>query len=353
MRTIEELRSKLIPLPSRFAEEAEGDVAISKPEGDEGGMTFEDGFPAAYSESPKAESPKGKYVQRNDMNRLGEIASREALFKEAGGIHTYLKKVADDASGYPRGAILNAYDGTYLGKVESTESGVRKAFADDESHEAIPLVIPNVIDCPVKDDDDSQEDALPERVLWKSVNWIYGAEEGLFHLDLDYTRAQILPREGGIIQDDSLVVGVDVAVVSVLGNYAPTAIPPLTYDTTIRSADGTENINWSIKNKGHEGNVIGSLLIPWVGVSSEGGYNIKPKEIPVIKATGGTGNYALSFFAKAGTFFTGQNHIYLEDGTIDLLRHPDAVDKNFDPYINWVAIPFKTTIRTLEEAAEA
>ena len=35
MRTIEELRSKLIPLPTRFAEAAEGEGAISPPEGNE------------------------------------------------------------------------------------------------------------------------------------------------------------------------------------------------------------------------------------------------------------------------------------------------------------------------------
>lgn len=351
MRTIEELRSKIIPLPSRFALAADGEGAISPPRGREDGMTFEDGFPIAYSKDPKGESPTGEYIQRNDMNRLGEIASREALFKEAGGVHTYLRQVSDDANGYPKGAILDAYDGIFLGKVESTESGVRKPFAEDEDSDGdIPLVIPNVIDCPVKDDDDSSDDELPERVLWKSVDWIYGAEEGLFHLDLDYTRAQILPREGGVVKEDSLVVGIDVAEVSVTGSLSPTDIPPLTYDTTIKSADGTKSISWSIMNKGHEGNIIGALMIPWVTVAGKG-YNIRFKEVPVITATGGTGNYALSFFAKAGTFFTGQNHIYMNG--IDILRHPDATDKNFDPYINWVAIPFKKIIRTLEEAAEA
>lgn len=352
MRTIGELRSKIIPLPSRFANAAEAASAISQPEGSEGEMNFEDGFPVAYSENPQAESPKGKYIQRNDMNRFGEIASREALFREAGGIHTYLKKVSQDASGYPKGAVLNAYDGTFLGKVESTESGVCKAFADEErGGDGIPLVIPNVIDCPVKDDDDSQGDALPARVLWKSVDWIYGTVEGLFHLDLDYTRAQILPREGGVIQEDSMVIGMDVAVVTGIECSDPEGIPPITFDTTIRSADGSGGIAWKITNKGHEGNCIGSLVIPWVGVSAEGGYIINVKKIPVIRATGGTGNYALTFFAKAGTYFSGQNHIY--KGGMDILRHPDAVDKNFDPYINWVAIPFKKTIRTLEEAAEA
>lgn len=352
MRTIEELRSKLIPLPTRFAEAAEGEGAISPPEGNEESMTFEEGFPRAYSESPSAESPTGKYIQRNDINRFGEIASREAVFKEAGGVHTYLKKVSDDAGGYPQGAILNAYDGVFLGKVESTEKGVRKAFAKSESgDEGIPLVIPNVIDCPVKDDDDAQGDALPQRVLWKSVDWIYGTAEGLFHLDLDYTRAQILPPAGGVIRDDSLVVGIDVAVVGAEGNYTPTAAPPLTYDTTIISPDGSESLNWRITNKGHEGSFLGYLLFPWITASEEGGYGITFKKLPIIRVTGGTGNYALSFFAKAGTYFSGENHIFV--GGTDILRHPDAVDKNFDPYINWVAIPFKTTIRTLEEAAEA
>lgn len=336
MQTLEELRSKISVLPSLFAGES---GAISPAEGESPNMNFGDGFPIAYSQNPQSDA-QGRYIQRNDFNRFGEIASREALFKECGGVHTFSQKVSQYFKGYPQDAVLTAYDGTYLAKVESTESANTKPFYDEERK----TLIPNVIDCPVTDDDDSE--GTPSRVLWKSVGWIYGAEEGLFHLDLDYTRLKMLSPSGGIIDEDSLVIGMDCAIIT--GESAKTAasvkaLLPISYETHIVDTAGN-GVNWTMTNKGKCGVTMGHFPILWFTTATTFGVEFK---LPYIGVTGGTGNYALSFFAKAGSTFSGQHHIYKD--RIDILSHPEFNDKYYDQYINWVAIPIKATVRASGE----
>lgn len=322
MRTLTELRRKIFAIPNVFANSSDSvsEIPLSSDEG----MNLQDGFPRSYAKDPNSTEDKGRYVQRNDMNRFGEIASRESVFKESGGVHTFSSEVSSKLSGYPEGALLFAFDGTFLQKVESTISENTKAFVDEETE----LVVPNVIDCPIQDFDDM--------VVWKSVDYIYGVSEGFFNIELDYSRAQFLPKEGGVVDVDSLVIGYDVAILTAKGNYSIDALLPMTYETNI--SYGEKSSNWMIKSKGKCGSVEGSYPIVWVG--AEGSIGLK--DIPYIKISSGTGNYSMSFFAKGGTTFYGQNHMY--QGNVDILRHPNYANDKMDPYINWVAIPITPRI---------
>lgn len=75
---------------------------------------FLDGFPSAYS-APK--SGGGKYVTREEMNGIGNLASRYEFFNRVGGIVTFDPALATEIGGYPAGAVLDYLDGYNLHKV--------------------------------------------------------------------------------------------------------------------------------------------------------------------------------------------------------------------------------------------
>ena len=307
MKSITQLRNWIYPLPTRFAEEADNIPVAS----DDGKLNFTDGFPMVYSENPHGVSPTGRYLLRKDFNSFGEMASREALFREAGGIHTFSPNAINNTGGYPEGAMLSAYDGEYLYKVESTERNNKKAFLDDDG-----AIKPGVIDCLTKYDEEGDAEY---RILWRSSGRVFGLEEEKFRLYLDFTRINILPQGGGIISEDSLVLGILIAMVGLKGGGASIDdLTPLSHTTPM---SGT------IINKGKCGDIVGEIILPWI---KEGKLDFKG--VPILRCSGGTGNYAMSFFAKAGTSFSGK-------GT--------AMDISRD--ILWVAIPIKAGITTDEE----
>ena len=311
MKSITQLRDWIYPLPTRFAVDREANDIPATSGDDE--LNFVDGFPRVYSENPKGESPIGigRYLLRKDFNSFGEMSSRESVFREAGGVHTFSSDAMDQAGGYPEGAMLSAYDGEYLAKVESTESKNKKAFID-----AAGNIEPGVIDCFTTDTDDS--DDAEKRVLWHSAGWIYGQEEGMFRLYLDFTRAKILPQGGGVISEDSLVVGILVSMTALQGNDSIDALTSLEHTT---------NISGTITNKGKCGEILGYTMLGWIEDSG-----VSFKQIPVVRATGGTGNYAMSFFAKAGSSFSGKGKA-------------NGIERD----ILWFAIPIKAEIRTAGE----
>lgn len=77
---------------------------------------FLDGFPAAFS-SPH--SGGGRYVTRQQMNGIGNLASRYEFYKRMGGITTFDPTFASAVGGYPAGTVLDFLDGTNLHKVYS------------------------------------------------------------------------------------------------------------------------------------------------------------------------------------------------------------------------------------------
>lgn len=77
---------------------------------------FEDGFPSAFS-SPK--SLNGQYVTRQQMNGIGNLATRYEFFRRVGGLNTFNADFAIEIGGYPRGCVLDFLYDNKLYKVLS------------------------------------------------------------------------------------------------------------------------------------------------------------------------------------------------------------------------------------------
>lgn len=303
MRTLADLRRAIYAIPSEFAvnasSEAKSDFANS--ESDETNYTH--GFPSVYAQDPNNDN--GKYILRNDMNTLGQMASRELIFKEAGGVHTYDAAVKDSLSGYPEGALLTAYDGDYLSLVESQVSANTEAFLTES--------------------DTTDYTKINATQAWKFVNWIGGLEESQFSLELNYSAIRQI-ADGELIQQDSLVVGTISAFVTTpqpaqAGVYNVEDSKPLSHTTTIVSPDGNKSI--SITNKGKCGFALGSMY-----------YLLYSREylLPVCSYTGGTGNYYFATFAKAGSTFSASLAI-------------GEMTQTAKPY--WFAIPIITKVGSI------
>lgn len=78
--------------------------------------SFDDGFPAAFS-SPR--SGGGEYILRGMMNAVGNLASANEYFRQAGGLYQFNPEWARLNGGYARGAVLDYLDGNKLYKVIS------------------------------------------------------------------------------------------------------------------------------------------------------------------------------------------------------------------------------------------
>lgn len=304
MRNLEELREKIYPIPSLFAKDA---------------VESNDGTPSldyAYGFKPVSQQT---YIERKEVNKFGELCSLESHYMQAGGVHSYSTPISNDFGGYPDRCLLYAYDGKYLHKVESTEGGNTKPFIDNAGN-----VMPNVIDCPVTKPNDTNP--IP-RILWKSVGNVFGITEGLFSLHLDYSKAQYLPQ-GSIITSDSFVIGFQIVVPDFRRsgkNYSPSVLPSLESSTTI------DSYTLRLSNKGRCGSIIGTFPYMWTAIIG-GQIVIGIEAFPIPVVGGGSGNYALYFFAKAGTSFSG----------IVMTAQGTPSD------IKWVAIPIQPMVRESE-----
>ena len=78
--------------------------------------SFDDGFPEAFS-SPR--SGGGVYILRGMMNAVGNLASANEYFRQAGGLYQFNPEWARLNGGYARGAVLDYLDGNKLYKVIS------------------------------------------------------------------------------------------------------------------------------------------------------------------------------------------------------------------------------------------
>lgn len=79
-------------------------------------VNMEDGFPSVYS-VPAAEG--GKYVRREDMNALLNLATNDLFYHKCGGLNTFDADFAAKVGGYPKGAVLKYVDGTDIYDVVS------------------------------------------------------------------------------------------------------------------------------------------------------------------------------------------------------------------------------------------
>ena len=276
MKTLAELRQKIIALPCRFAEDLgnsdvdESIAAEDLGEDKDSEVTFRYGFPIVFSQDPHDSNLKGKYIQRNDINRIGEIASRESLFKQAGGIHEYSESVVEKLSGYPKGSMIGYYDDTSLTRMESQES-----------------YNPNTI----------VTETLQYHKTWKPVTYIDGIDDDAFFVDLAYNEGYEF-TQSGTVKEDSFVVG----VINSWGGI------PTTTQTSCKDVGADEPNIVAITNKGHSADsnggfyiYIAHLIIVVVDGKRSVIYFVEPVYMPVISSVGGTVSYSFSFFAKAGT----------------------------------------------------
>ena len=320
MRTFTDLRKYIQDVPSLFAE---GSNKVSEENGSDGKF-YSEGFPIAYSRDPNAStsSLKGKYLLRADFNRFGEISTRETHYRQSGGIHTFVQKVSSDAGGYPKDSVLDAFDGEYIKKVESTETGNTKSFVDDNG-----IVVRNVIDCPVRKNEETED--VARRVLWRSVGWITGIGDGIFRLEIDYTKAQKV-SPGAIIKKDSLIIGSFIGFKQYMTTEV-SVLQPLTHTTIISASDPLCSGAVYVQNKGRYGDA--KYMESWFTVTINNGVmSLKKQLCPYCSLTGGTGNYFLYFFVKGGTTFSFQSEGVTQEDNIE-----------------WMSVPYRAMVEEPEE----
>ena len=320
MRTLEELRGRIVAVPSLFAE-GRNQVA---PDTGSDGKFYTEGFSIDYSRDPNETSAslKGKYLLRKDFNRFGEISTRETHFRQSGGNHTFLKTVSSSAGGYPKGVLLDAFDGEYIEKVESTESGNTKSFVDDQG-----IVIRNIIDCPVRKDEEPEE--TTKRILWKSVTRINGAGTSNLRVEFDYSNAKKV-SPGSVVKKDSVLVGSFIGF-RLYSTTDVTDLQPLTHTTTISTEDPICSGTLYIKNKGRYGDALAAMMFVRVYIAY-GIIQVEKHPCYYCSVTGGTGNYFLYFMVKGGTTFAFQS---------------EGVSKNNN--IEWMSIPYRPSVIATEE----
>lgn len=90
-----------IAMPKPFAQG--GDVATIPFTQDGGNFNFDLGFDPAFS-SPK--SNNGKYVERAQLNAIGNLATRNDFHRRCGGLNTFDPAFAEAIGGYPKDAVL-------------------------------------------------------------------------------------------------------------------------------------------------------------------------------------------------------------------------------------------------------
>lgn len=71
-------------------------------------MNFPKGFPDAFS-APGSQG--GKYLQRSELNALGHIATNDLFYHKCGGLNTFDPEFAAAVGGYPKGAVLQYFNG--------------------------------------------------------------------------------------------------------------------------------------------------------------------------------------------------------------------------------------------------
>ena len=92
------------------------------PEAKDSGFTnFEDGIPADYQTTPPQQDPPLTPLKArlDDVNAIGRIASGFTHFRQCGGLVTYNREVATLIRGYPKGSVLEYWDGSNYRRVVS------------------------------------------------------------------------------------------------------------------------------------------------------------------------------------------------------------------------------------------
>ena len=104
----------LMPMP--FGADSDSNYDIPSVVSETDAPSFQDGFPSAFS-SPK--SNNGQYVTRQQMNGIGNLATRYEFFRRVGGLNTFDADFAIEIGGYPKGVVLDFMYDNKLYKVLS------------------------------------------------------------------------------------------------------------------------------------------------------------------------------------------------------------------------------------------
>ena len=278
MKTLSELRNSISALPCPFAQfsdlktGADGNLPVSK-DAYESHLCFEEGFPEEFAKNPNAASDKGLYILRGDMNRLGEMATREILFSQIGLHHTFNGEVAKNSLGYPLDSMLTYDDGIYLKRVESQAQANQIDFGAN----------PTVIDAYYTDAKSNQR-----KIFWKTATRIYGLDEQTLHINVDFSRIKQSPYSTNPvleINEDSFItvagVSVEAGILSI----------------TINTPNNNSPIEINVPNVGKCGISYGSTIVYLVNM---------PYTIPTLSFLAGCADYYISFCAKKGSSITAR-----------------------------------------------
>ena len=74
-------------------------------------VNYPQGFPSLYG-VPASEG--GKYVDRGEINAIGNVATNDLFYHKCGGINTFDAAFAEKVGGYPKGAVLQYLNGNYI-----------------------------------------------------------------------------------------------------------------------------------------------------------------------------------------------------------------------------------------------
>lgn len=80
------------------------------------------------------------------FNRIAELSSLQLYHKQCGGIRTFNLDFCNMIGGYPKGIILEAFDGTYFRQVMSLKENNTVSFLSGETIYNIPLIDNSKID---------------------------------------------------------------------------------------------------------------------------------------------------------------------------------------------------------------
>lgn len=170
---------------------------------------------------------------------------------------------------YPFQCLFGHFDGKYIKHIESQSRDNAVNFT------ANPLCIDNYV---------AETAGGEKKVFWKTVDKIYGLDEDLFRLEVDYSRVDKL-QPTDTLKEDSLIV---------IGDYGypgeGSVITPASASLTLTVGDQTIEFD----NKGRCGIKIGNVGITEGDIVIDG-------SVPYPDEMCGYGNSTVVFYAKKGT----------------------------------------------------
>lgn len=215
--------------------------------------------------------PQDHDILRKDMNKFGELATAELHFKEAGMKHEFRTDLLNSIVGYPLLCLFGHFDGEYLKHIESQSRDNTVNFTKK------PLCIDNYVAATVGGE---------KKIHWKTADKIYGLDEDLFRLEVDYSRVDKL-QPTDALKENSLIA---------IGDYGypgeDATITPTRAKLTLTVGDQTIEF----ENKGKCG-----IKVVEEPINDQKQEVVITGNVPYPKEMCGYGNSTVVFYAKKGT----------------------------------------------------